>query len=188
MRLIVGLGNPGIIYRNSRHNIGIRVVKSLAREHNIKLRQDKSTFSKQGRGKIKNTDFVLAHPLLFMNLSGGSISSLLKKYKLPGEDFLIVCDDLDLPIGEIRFRPRGSSGGHRGLRSIIEHIGTSNFARLRIGIGRPTTRDKDRIKDFVLSSFSKQDKVIINKTINKAVERCRAWLLEGMIQAMNRYN
>ena len=186
MKLIVGLGNPATIYRNSRHNIGMRIVKKMANEYKIKLTKDKNTLCKRGIGKIKDLRFVLAHPLVFMNLSGKSVNLLLEKYKIPLKNFLVIYDDLDLDLGKLRIRPRGSSGGHKGIKSIIECIGTDDFARLRIGIGR--TDSKGKVKDFVLSSFSKQEENILKKKIEVAIDCCRMWLLEGVVQAMNRYN
>lgn len=185
-KLIVGLGNPGEIYRESRHNIGRCVVKGLARQFKIKLSKDKSVLSKVGCSRIKNKDFIIAYPVVFINLSGESVSLLLEKYKVLKENLLVICDDLDLDIGRVRLRPKGSSGGHKGLNSIIEYLGTADFARLRIGIGRPLS--KNRIKDFVLSRFDKKDGALIKKALDRAIDCCRVWLSEGIIHAMDRFN
>ena len=189
-KLIVGLGNPGEIYRESRHNIGICVVGGLARQYKIKLSKDKSVLSKVGCARIKNKDFIIAYPVVFMNLSGESVSLLLEKYKVLKENLLVICDDLDLDIGRVRLRPKGSSGGHKGLNSIIEYLRTSDFPRLRIGIGRPLSKDriKDRIKGFVLSRFDKEDGALIKKALDRAIDCCRLWLSQGITQAMNRFN
>ncbi len=186
MKLIVGLGNPGRAHRNFRHNIGKRIVEELTREFKIKLIQDKDTRSKIGAGRIKGNKFFLAHPVIFMNQSGESVSLLLKKYKLSNKDLLIICDDLDLNLGKIRIRAQGASGGHKGLESIIEHLKTKEFSRLKIGIGRPVCRDN--IKDFVLTSFNREEKENIKKTIERTADCCRVWLTQGMSKAMNKFN
>lgn len=186
MKLIVGLGNPGILYKNSRHNIGICVVRDLAKRYNIKLKSDKSGLYREGHGKIKGMDFLLAYPLVFMNLSGESIAHLIKKYRIQLEDLLVVCDDLDLELGKIRIRPFGSSAGHKGVKSIIEHLKSEAFPRLRIGIGRPTSKPK--VKDFVLSQFKTKETDLITEAINRAVECCRVWLTGGIKDSMNQFN
>ena len=186
MKLIVGLGNPGARYKNSRHNIGIHVVKDLAREFRVKLSSDRDTRSKRAQVRFKGLEFILAHPLLFMNLSGESVSLLLKKYKITMNNFLVVHDDLDLNLGTIRIRPKGGSAGHKGLRSIIEALGSNEFARLRIGIGR--TQNKQEIKDFVLGGFTKDQQGVIKETLRQAAECSRSWLFDGVIKAMERFN
>lgn len=186
MKLIVGLGNPGRRYKNCRHNIGIRTISGLAREYKIKLRSDKYALYKEGRGKIAGRDFLLAYPLAFMNLSGESVHRLVKKYKIPLADLLVVCDDLDLEIGNIRIRPHGSSGGHKGIKSIIEHLKSETFARLRIGIGRPTS--KIDIKDFVLSKFNLEETELIVQALHRAIQCSKVWLSQGIKEAMNQFN
>jgi PTH1 family peptidyl-tRNA hydrolase len=183
MKLIVGLGNPGLLYKNSRHNIGIQVVKGLAKEYNIKLARDKSVLCKQGHGIKDGIDFLLAHPLLFMNLSGESVNALVKKYKIKLEDLLVICDDLDLGLGKIRIRPRGSSAGHKGVKSIIEHLRSDSFPRLRIGIGRPA--QKKDIKGFVLSKFKKEEVDLINEAIRRAIRCSQLWLRHGIKEVTN---
>ena len=186
MKLIVGLGNPGRLYKNSRHNIGICVVSSLARKYKIKLTSDNSLLFKHGRGKIEGIDFVLAHPLVFMNLSGKSVASLIKKYRIPLENLLVICDDLDLGLGKMRIRPNGSSAGHKGIKSIIEYLKSDSFPRLRIGIGRPS-RKRD-ITDFVLSRFKPQETDLIGQTIEKSIQCAQVWLVKGIKQAMTMFN
>lgn len=186
MKLIVGLGNPGRRYKNSRHNIGIRVVGSLARKYKIKLTPDKSLLYKEGRGKIGGIDFTLAYPLVFMNLSGRSVGALFKKYRVELEDLLIICDDLDLRLGKIRIRPRGSSGGHKGIKSIIDYLKSDAFPRLRIGIGRPSFK-KD-ITDFVLSEFRREENDLMRQALHSAIECCKVWFTKGIKEAMNQFN
>lgn len=186
MKLIVGLGNPGRIYSDTRHNIGRRIVKNLAKEYKIKLKSKRDSLSKEGKGRIKDIDFILASPGVFMNLSGGSVALLLKKYRIRTDGLLVVYDDLDLGLGRIRIRPKGSSAGHGGLESVIGSIGTKDFARLRIGIGMPGSRHK--VKDFVLSIFEKDEEVLVKDALARAVDCCKTWLLEGTDKAMCKFN
>ncbi|MDD5060435.1 MAG: aminoacyl-tRNA hydrolase [Candidatus Omnitrophica bacterium] len=186
MKLIVGLGNPGLIYAGNRHNIGFTVLKSLAVSLKIVFKREFSASSLVAKGKIFEEDLVLAMPQTFMNLSGSAVKALLKKFKIPPEKLLVVCDDLDLELGRIKIRPAGSSGGHRGLKSIIEQIGTQDFNRLRIGISRP---NKGReITDFVLSGFTRSEKGQVKEAVEKAVECCRFWAEKGVTETMNIYN
>ena len=186
MKLIVGLGNPGEIYINSRHNIGFSVVRALSHFFKISLKKDTGTFSLSGKSKIKNQNIILAMPLTFMNLSGIAVKFLLKKYKIDLDNVLVVCDDLDLEYGRIKIRPYGSSGGHRGLESIIKFLNSDKISRLRIGIGRPAP-NMDAVS-FVLSSFTKKEKAQIKNTIEKAVACCQVWALEGITKSMNIFN
>lgn len=185
MKLIVGLGNPGSNYAESRHNIGFSVIKVLSRNYKIHLKKD--SFSLSGKGKMEGQAIILAEPLTFMNLSGVAVSALVRKYKIDLQDLLVVCDDLDLDFGVIKIRPGGSSGGHRGLSSIIGSLGTEDFPRLRIGIGRPSNGDRDAA-DFVLSPFMKREKEKLKETMQSACDCCRMWVVEGMTDSMNVFN
>src|SRR3989338_5399149 len=154
MKLIVGLGNPGLIYRGSRHNIGFRVVKALARAKRIALKKEKGISSLSAKASLDGCEVLLSLPLTYMNLFGSAVNGLIKKYKIePATGLLVVCDDLDLGLGRIKIRASGSSGGHRGLRSIIEALKTEEFARLRVGIGRPVMAKSETSK-YVLSPFA----------------------------------
>lgn len=186
MKLIVGLGNPGRFYTESRHNIGSLAVRTLAKKHKIALKRDSNTFSLSGRGKIARADTVLAIPLTFMNLSGNAVAALIKKYKICLKDVLIVCDDLDLDLSRIKIRGSGSSGGHRGLKSIIDALRTEGFARLRIGIGRPAANQD--VSDYVLSGFDKADKQRLKSSLKNAAECCEYWVAEGITRSMNIFN
>jgi PTH1 family peptidyl-tRNA hydrolase len=186
MKLIVGLGNPGKLYQNSRHNVGFLAVKALAKVYRISFKKDSGTFSLSGKGKIKSQDVILAIPFTFMNVSGMAVSALLKKYKIDSEDLLVVYDDLDLEFGRLRIRPSGSSGGHRGLKSIIYSLGNQAFSRLRLGIGRPEA-DMDTA-EFVLSSFNKEEKGRVKEIIQRAVECCCIWLTKGVTETMDVFN
>ena len=140
-KLIVGLGNPGLIYAGSRHNVGFAVLKSLAGSLKINFKRDSSVSALVAKDKLPQKDIVLALPQTYMNLSGIAVVALLKKFKINPKDLLVVCDDLDLELGKMKIRPQGSSGGQRGIASIIERLGTQDFCRLRIGIGRPKSSE-----------------------------------------------
>lgn len=187
MKLIIGLGNPGRIYTESRHNIGFSVIKALSKIYKIPLKKDNNAFSLSGKGIIGGQGLALALPLTFMNLSGIAASALIKKYKISLENLLVVCDDLDLGFGAMKIRPAGSSGGHRGLKSIIESLGSEGFARLRIGIGRPMHRNID-MADYVLASFSKKEKGEAMEIVDAACDCCRTWATRGITESMNIFN
>ena len=186
MKLIVGLGNPGLIYAGSRHNIGFMVVKSLARSLKVVLKRDSSVSALVGKTNCGEHDLVLALPQTFMNLSGIAVKALLKKFKVAAQDLLIVCDDLDLELGRIKIRPHGSSAGQRGLVSIIEHLGTQEFSRLRVGIGRP--RNPADAAAYVLAGFLRKEKAIIEEVKEDAVDCCLSWLENGIIMTMDSFN
>ncbi len=196
MRLIVGLGNPGRIYKYSRHNIGALLINLLTKRWGIKIKPDLNTRSCLGRGSIEDREVILAYPLCFMNLIGHSIKLLLAKYDLkPQEDMLIACDDLDLEWGKVRIRPKGSSGGHKGVESIIKALGSSDFARLRIGIGRPRrarrldkSRQKKEVVDYVLSRWTRNEKKQLGGYLEQAADCCQTWIVGGINQAMNKFN
>jgi PTH1 family peptidyl-tRNA hydrolase len=187
MKLIVGLGNPGIIYKHSRHNAGFLAVNNLAKKHRIALKKDKDTRSLSGMGKIEDVDVLLATPLTYMNLSGGSVKGLLKKYAASPEDLLVVCDDLDLEFGRLRARPSGSSGGQKGLKSIMDSIHDQNFSRLRIGIGRPDRKDH-LAADYVLSPFTAKEKKQLKQIIEEACACLEVWVSKGITKSMEIFN
>jgi len=182
VKLIVGLGNPGEGYRLTRHNIGANTVKGLARSNNISLRKRKY-LSQFGEGRIKGESVNIILPETFMNLSGNAVYSIAKDRDIALSDILVVCDDADLKLGDIRIRPKGSDGGHRGLRSIIESFGSESFPRLRIGIGK----ERD-LKDHVLGPFKKGEIDKAKEVQKRSAEAIVSWLKKGMAQAMNIYN
>jgi PTH1 family peptidyl-tRNA hydrolase len=186
MKLIVGLGNPGRIYIDSRHNIGFLVVKRLAKLYRFCLKRDSHTFSLSGKCNIEGNSVVVAMPLTFMNLSGSAVAALLKKYKIGLGNLLVICDDLDLELGRQKVKASGGAGGHRGLKSIIESIGSQDFCRLRIGINRP--QKNTDVTSFVLSSFTKREKGALKEIIDKAVSCCRVWVTKGVVESMNIFN
>ncbi|MDO8489597.1 MAG: aminoacyl-tRNA hydrolase [Candidatus Omnitrophota bacterium] len=186
MKLIVGLGNPGLIYTGSRHNIGFAVLKSLASSLKVTFKRDNSVSSLVCVAKVGKQNLILALPQTFMNLSGVAVKSLLKKFKVLPEDLLVVCDDLDLELGRMKIRQLGSSGGHRGLASIIEHMGTQNFNRLRIGISRP--KNSVDAAEYVLSGFLRNEKMIVQEVKVDALNCCLSWVEDGIVETMNTFN
>jgi len=184
--MVVGLGNPGVIYKDSRHNIGFAVVKAIAKVYKTTLKRDKDTFSLSAKIKIGQQGAILALPLTFMNLSGIAVSALLKKYKIDLKSLLVVCDDLDLEFARLKIRNRGSSGGHRGLQSIIDNLASQGFSRLRIGIGRP--RKTIDSAEYVLSAFKKKEKEESKEILERAVDCAGVWVTEGVERAMNIFN
>lgn len=185
MRLIVGLGNPGLRYKNTRHNVGFLVIEELAREIGLKFKK-KQFKGLVGEGWANLEKIILLKPLTYMNLSGLSIASLIKKHSISAQQLLVICDDINLKLGTLRLRDSGSAGGHNGLKSIIQEVGTNNFARLRIGIGKD--RKNSFLSDFVLQPFSKLEKKAANQIISIATQACLCWLTFGMAGAMNKFN
>lgn len=168
IRLVVGLGNPGKEYENTRHNVGFMVIDELAKNLRLKKPQEEA-LSLLYKTRLGGKEVIFAKPLTYMNNSGAAVFNLLEEYNLSPENMLIVYDDLDLPLGSMRLRLKGSSGGHKGVESIIKYIGTQNFPRLRIGIGRP--KKKEDVVKYVLSPFPPDEEKVINQVIKKAV-RC----------------
>ncbi len=183
--LIVGLGNPGIEYRSSRHNVGFMVIDQLAKELGIKL--SKYQFKALVGSQLQDGDkWIFAKPQTFMNLSGTAVGSLVKFYKVPMEHLMIIHDDIDLPIGTIRIRPKGGSAGQKGVNSIIERLGTQDFPRLRVGIGRPNGQ---RIAaNYVLADFQKSEKALVDELLDKCTEAVKTFIQSGLDIAMNQYN
>lgn len=192
MKLIVGLGNPGRDYVNNRHNAGFKCVDLFAREHGISLTQ-RGARSKLGPGEVAGTKIVLAKPQTFMNLSGEAVSALMHRYKLSPQDILVIHDDLDLPLGKIRIRERGSSGGHNGLKSIIARLGTQDFPRIRVGISPAEDSDigsepKVDAIEHVLGDFTEAEKTVMREVYVKVAAAIECVLSEGIAAAMNKYN
>ena len=186
MKLIVGLGNPGREYSNNRHNAGFMCLAYLAKKHRIEFDRKKAA-ARIGCGRIEGIDVVLAKPQTFMNLSGESVSRLMHLFRLGPEDLIVIHDDMDLPPGKLRIRSDGGSGGHKGMKSIIEVLGNENITRVRIGIGKPTEPDFDGA-DYVLSRISGDDTKIVEDSVNLAVEAVYCLVRYGVERAMNEYN
>ncbi len=189
MKLIAGLGNPGKYYARNRHNVGFRCVDHIAGLHLIQLKRNKY-HSRIGTGDIAGVEVMLAKPKTFVNLSGEAISQLMRSYHIPRRELIVIVDDLDLPLGKIRLRQGGSSGGHKGIESIIAALGNEEFCRVRIGIGRPVQEsgDREEVIDHVLGDFSPDEDKIIKSAIAGAAEAIESILNDGIIEAMNRYN
>ncbi len=185
MKLIVGLGNPGPRYEKTRHNIGFEVIDELASRNGVKLSDAK--FSGLFANINKNGEkAILLKPLTYMNLSGESIRPLADYYKIPVENVLVIYDDLDLPVGKIRLRQKGSAGGHNGMKSTIQHLGTSEFNRIRIGINRPPEGIK--VPDYVLGRFSSDEWDEMQSVIQTCADACEEWLEKPFLEVMNRFN
>jgi PTH1 family peptidyl-tRNA hydrolase len=182
--IVLGLGNPGAEYAHTRHNIGFDVIGILASRHHIRLnfRRDHARY---GLGMIADVPVLLAKPMTYMNRSGEAARALLQRYPIDTSHLLVVVDDVALPLGRIRIRPSGSDGGHNGLESIIQCLGTQAFPRVRVGIGSPPP---GQMVEYVLSRFSPQEQPIIDEALQRAADAVEAIIAEGVQAAMNRFN
>jgi PTH1 family peptidyl-tRNA hydrolase len=185
MKLIIGLGNPARRYRGTRHNIGAEVVARLAERAGIDVTEEDG-FAKVGRGVIGGARVLLAVPQTYVNVSGAAVRDLRRRHRVAPEDIFAVVDDLDLPVGRLRLRARGSAGGHNGLKSIIEALGTNEFPRLRVGVGRPP--DGVDPAEFVLTRFSPGQRDELEAVLDRAAEVLEVAIREGVPAAMNRFN
>lgn len=183
--MIVGLGNPGDKYKDTRHNAGFLVIEKLAAYHSIKIKEESRLYS-SGKGKISGEDVMLAMPVTYMNRSGDGVRELMRYYKLLPSDLILVYDDLDLGAGEIRIKTQGGSGGHNGCASVIAVIGTEDFIRIRVGIGRPEGRVD--VVGYVLSRFSRAEVPLIETAVENAVDAVRMIVGNNIVAAMNKYN
>jgi PTH1 family peptidyl-tRNA hydrolase len=191
MKLIVGLGNPGKAYAHNRHNVGFQCLNDFARLHSIRFDR-RQCQARVGIGKVRDEKLLLAKPGTFVNLSGKSVAGLVQKHNIPLSNLLVTHDDLDLPLGKIRLRQSGGSGGHKGINSIISALGSEDFPRIRVGIGRPQAEEQstseDAIVNYVLSDFSPQEEAIIKSVIAKVAEAIDCFLTEGIEAAMSKFN
>lgn len=183
MKLIVGLGNPGREYQATRHNIGFAIVDVLARRHHIRFRSVRNK-ALSGEGIICGENVVLVKPMTYMNLSGQAVEAFVRRNHLDLSDLLVICDDVNLPLGKLRIRPKGSAGGHNGLKSIIHSLESQDFARLRVGIGSP----REKMTDHVLSRFNRREMGIVKETVEKTADVVETLLKDGIEQAMNCFN
>ena len=196
MKIIVGLGNPGRGYGNNRHNVGFKCVDRLAQLADIRLSQRRAK-SQMGTGTINGKQVILAKPKTYMNLSGQAVQSLFAKFKPKLSDLIVIYDDLDLALGTIRIREQGSAGGHNGIKSIINLMGSQEFVRIRVGIA-PVTKDEEgnlvivnqntKTPDYVLSNFMAKEKDVIKEAYNRVAEAVKCILSDGIAVAMNNYN
>ncbi len=182
MKLIIGLGNPGVKYAKTRHNIGFRLIKQLAKKHDIKVRTNECQ-ARTGKGIICGEQVILSKPMTFMNLSGIAVRCLELKYSISRQDMLIIYDDIDLRFGQLRFRPEGGDGGHKGMKSILRHLGTTEIPRLRFGVGRPFTED---VNSFVLAPFEKEENLLLPGLCNRVLAGIELYLEDGTEAIMMR--
>ena len=185
MKIIVGLGNPGKEYENTRHNLGYKVIEKLENELGIDINKEKME-GLIGIGKYKTEKIVLVKPLTYMNLSGNCVEKVLNFFKATPEDLIVIYDDIDIAVGKIRIKPSGSPGTHNGMKDITKKIGTKEFARVRVGSGKPEF-DMD-LADYVLSKFKKDEMKDINKSIDDAKDAVIEILENGIAESMNKYN
>ena len=192
MRLIVGLGNPGRNYAHNRHNVGFMCLNHFARSHQIRFDKKRGK-ARTGMGEVVGNQVIVAKPQTYMNLSGQSVSLLIKRFNIDTGNLVVIHDDLDLPLGKIRIRQGSGSGGHKGMESIISSLGSQDFPRIRVGIGRPANESSIEISEadiiaYVLSDFAPEEERVIAQIMPKISQAILCLLTEGLTVAMNRYN
>lgn len=185
MYLITGLGNPGPRYKNTRHNVGFQVVEFLGKTSGVRLTK-RSFHSRNAKAIIEGREVILLCPATFMNRSGLSVKACVDCFGLKLEKLFVIHDDIDLPLGKLRVIKGGGAGGHKGVLSLFHHLGTREFARLKVGIGRP--RNGEPIEDYVLGAFYEEEERIVERVLQVAVEACRLFLTRGIECAMNAIN
>lgn len=183
MFLIVGLGNPGSQYEDTRHNIGFKIVDNIAKEYNIEINRQKFK-GMCGEGFINGEKVILLKPTTYMNLSGESVREVVDFYKLSNDDVLVIYDDISLDVGRIRIREKGSAGGHNGIKSIIAHLGTDIFPRIKVGVGQPNVD----LVNYVLGKFTKEEMEVLNESIDASTRAAKEIISNDVKTAMNIYN
>ena len=183
MFLIVGLGNPGSQYEDTRHNIGFKVIDNIAKEYNIELNRQKFK-GMCGEGFINGEKVILLKPTTYMNLSGESIREVVDFYKISNEDVLVIYDDISLDVGRLRIREKGSAGGHNGIKSIIAHLGTDIFPRIKVGVGQPNVD----LVNYVLGKFTKEEMEVLSESIDASTKAAKEIISSDVKTAMNIYN
>jgi PTH1 family peptidyl-tRNA hydrolase len=184
-KLVAGLGNPGAAYRGTRHNVGFEVLDLIAARHDLRFATARAE-ALEARWRLDLATVVLVKPLTFMNLSGAAVAALSRYYRIELPDVLIVCDDVNLPVGRLRARASGSEGGHNGLRSVAQALGTTDYPRLRVGVGRGDER-RD-LAGHVLARFEPEEQPVMARTIARAADAVEAWIREGLAPVMNTFN
>ena len=185
MKMIVGLGNPGMKYAGSRHNLGFSVAAELADRHNIRINTVRLK-GLCGSGVIAGQKVLLVQPQTYMNNSGECVKPLADYYRVPPEDVLVIYDDIALDVGRIRIRAKGSAGGHNGMKSLIRYLGSEEFPRIRVGVGaKPPQMD---LADYVLGHFPKEELPVIREAVQRAADAAELWISQGVETAMNRFN
>jgi len=185
MKLFIGLGNPGPKYAKTRHNVGFMSIDALSKNWNILLKEEKRFKGQIGRGVIHDEKIILLKPMTYMNLSGESVRAVMDFYDISTEDIIVIYDDLNLPNGKIRARLKGSAGGHNGIKSIIQHVGTQDFKRIRIGIDR---HPNIPVVDYVLSKFTENEKELIDQAILILLEACKTTITDSFTKVMSEFN
>jgi PTH1 family peptidyl-tRNA hydrolase len=184
MKLIVGLGNPGAEYRGTRHNVGFEVIEELADRHAIPVRK-RALRSVLGDGIVEQEKVILARPMTYMNLSGEAAAAICRMYRIEPRDVIVIVDDVALPVGRLRLRLKGSSGGHNGLSSIEQHLRTQEYPRIRIGVG---SAENGQLVGHVLGRFKPAEREAVSASIDRAADAVEAALREGFEKAMNLFN
>lgn len=185
MKLIVGLGNPTREYQATRHNIGFDAITRMCDDYRIRL-DSKEHKAVCGKGYIGGEKVILAQPQTYMNLSGESVREMADYYKLTNEDVIVICDDINLDVGQLRVRKKGSAGGHNGIKNIIAQLGTEEFMRIRVGVGAKP--EKWDLADYVLGRFPKEEEPVIREALEKVSKACECIITDGIEAAMNLYN
>jgi len=185
--LIVGLGNPGREYAATRHNIGFMLCDRLAQDWRVGWNSEKKFQAQLGRAAVGGKQVLLCRPMTFMNLSGEAVGGIASFYRVPPDRVLVLSDDADLPLGQLRMRPGGGPGGHHGLESVRNHLGTDSFPRLRMGIGRRAEGQRE-IAGYVLAPFGPEEKAVVEKVLQRAAQQVETWFREGIQPAMNKFN
>jgi len=185
MKIIVGLGNPGKQYEATRHNIGFHVIDELSKRLDIPLTQSKFN-GMYGIGHVGTEKVMLLKPLTYMNLSGECIVPMMDYYEVNDDEIVVIYDDLDLQVGKLRLRQKGSAGGHNGIKSIIQHLGSQEFNRIRIGVDRP--KNGMKVPDYVLSNFSEDEKIEMIHAVKNSANACEDWVTKKFLDVMNTYN
>lgn len=186
MKLVVGLGNPGIKYALTRHNVGFFVIDRLSEEWGVPVKQHPKWNAEIGEGHVRGEKMMLLKPQTFMNLSGLAVRPVMDYFNMDVDDLVVIYDDLDLPPGKIRLRLKGSAGGHNGMKSVIQHLGTDQFKRIRIGIDRP--KPSVAVTDYVLTPFAKHEEEAMAEAVDRAASAVNCWTEANFLEAMNRYN
>ncbi len=187
MYMVVGLGNPGAKYVNTRHNIGFDALDAFCSKHDIKLKSSRRFRADTGKGRVGGEKVIAVKPMTYMNLSGEAVLEIADYYDIENENIIVVYDDISMETGRLRIRRKGSAGGHNGIKSIILNLGSDEFPRVKIGVGAPEHKDHD-LADYVLGKFSKEETEILIKTVVSAVGAIEEILTANVDSAMNKYN
>jgi len=182
---IVGLGNPGTAYEETRHNIGFKIVKAFATKHGLKFRSASRFLGDTAEGLCENKKVIALLPMTYMNSSGNAVRQCADYFRIRPHQMLVICDDVALPFGTLRMKEKGSAGGHNGLKSIEAHLSTQSYPRLRIGVGGA---EREELADYVLGKFSSEEKAQIPEIVGKAVAAVETWVSKGIIKAMSHAN